>query len=60
MLSLFEVARAQRTAIVLGGKALHPDLRRQLRYSTYCDTFQHLADFASLLRDELTASPEPS
>jgi MerR family transcriptional regulator, light-induced transcriptional regulator len=55
MLSLFEVAHLHRTAVVLGGKALHPELRRQLRYSTYCDTFQHLADFASLLRDELMA-----
>lgn len=49
MQSLFNVAKSFDTAVVLGGRALHPELRRHLRYSTYCDTFQHLSDFATML-----------
>ena len=49
MLGLFETAQAHGTAVVLGGRALRGEVREQLRYSTYCDTFQHLSDFAQLL-----------
>ncbi|MCA9055592.1 MAG: DNA-binding protein, partial [Planctomycetaceae bacterium] len=42
-------ASDQGCAFVIGGRALQPDLRRQLTYGAYCDTFQHLYAFARTL-----------
>jgi MerR family transcriptional regulator, light-induced transcriptional regulator len=37
-------------AIVVGGYALREEIRRQLRYSAFCDSMQHLEQFARTLR----------
>jgi excisionase family DNA binding protein len=34
------------TAIVVGGRALHESLRREMKYAAFCDGMQHLAAFA--------------
>ena len=60
MLRLFDVARAHDTAVVVGGRVLNADLRRRLRYSTYCDTYQHLSDFASLLLKQISPTTDES
>lgn len=49
---LFEAASAQGTAVVLGGRALEPHVRKRLRYTMYCDAYQHLEDFSQLLLSE--------
>lgn len=46
---LFEIAQSHGTAIVLGGRALSLEIRRNIHYSSYCDTFKHLDDFTSTL-----------
>ena len=38
------------TAITVGGFALDEGLRQQMRYSAFCDTMQHLEEFANTLR----------
>ncbi len=53
---LFETAEAQKTALVLGGRALSQDIRRQIRYSCFCDTLEHLETFASTLNQRTSAS----
>ncbi len=40
------------TAITVGGFALDGVLRQQMRYSAFCDTMQHLEEFASTLRPQ--------
>ncbi|RMF38208.1 MAG: helix-turn-helix domain-containing protein [Planctomycetota bacterium] len=47
--ALFEEFSGQ-VAFVLGGRALHPGLRKRLHYSAFCDSMQHLEDFANTLR----------
>ncbi len=52
---LFETALKFNAALVLGGAALTEDVRRSIRYSSYCDTFTHLDSFArSLLLSQAT------
>jgi excisionase family DNA binding protein len=46
---LFEAASKTSTAVAVGGRALTPEIRTQLRYSAYCDTMQHLEGFARVL-----------
>ncbi|GIW98338.1 MAG: DNA-binding protein [Pirellulaceae bacterium] len=46
--ALFEEFSGQ-IAFVLGGRALHPGLRKRLHYSAFCDSMQHLEDFANTL-----------
>lgn len=46
---LYETASEQGTALVVGGAALTEDVRRRLRYSSFCDTFQQLDAFARTL-----------
>jgi methanogenic corrinoid protein MtbC1 len=46
---LFAVAQSSGTALALGGRSMSPELRQQLRYSVFCDTFQNLADFSRTL-----------
>ncbi len=43
---LFETAQSHGAALAVGGQALTGALRRQLRYSAYCENLQQLADFA--------------
>lgn len=42
-------AEEVRTAIVVGGVALRPEVRQQLRYAAYCDTMGQLEEFARLV-----------
>lgn len=44
--------------LVVGGRALTPELRQQMRYHAYCDNLRHLTDFVTTLRPhrELTAA----
>jgi len=42
-------AKALGAALVIGGRALVPSLRRQLRYSAFCDGMSQLASFADAL-----------
>ena len=44
-------------ALVIGGRALNESLRRELSYSSFCDTMQHLDQFARTLRNSLMSSP---
>ena len=34
-----------RVCVVVGGRALHEELRQQMKYGSYCDTLQHLEAF---------------
>ena len=47
---LFDAAQAAGAALVVGGQALTPDIRQMLRYTTFCDTMQHLEAFARTIR----------
>ena len=42
---LFEIGAEHATALAVGGRALHDKLRKRLRYSTFCDTLQHMEQF---------------
>lgn len=48
-LKLFEVTQEHGVALLVGGRALTPELRQQMPYSAYCDTFRHVTSFANLL-----------
>ncbi len=51
---LFDVAQSTGTALVVGGQALTPDIRQQVRYSQFSDTYAHLETFGkTLLEAEL-------
>ncbi|HSO36864.1 MAG TPA: B12-binding domain-containing protein, partial [Labilithrix sp.] len=43
-------AKAVGAATVVGGRGLVPALRRQLRYSAFCDGMSHVASFVDALR----------
>lgn len=43
---LHEAASTTNTAVVVGGRAVTPEIRTRLRYSAFCDTMQHLEEFA--------------
>jgi MerR family transcriptional regulator, light-induced transcriptional regulator len=45
-------------AIVVGGFAMSGVIRQQIRYSAFCDTMQHLEQFANTLRGVATRPPE--
>ncbi|WP_298866306.1 B12-binding domain-containing protein [uncultured Gimesia sp.] len=36
-------------AFVVGGRALHEDIRKQIQYATYCDNIRHVESFAQTL-----------
>lgn len=44
-------------AIVVGGFAMRGEIRQQIRYSAFCDTMQHLEQFAHTLRGAATRPP---
>lgn len=46
---LYQTAIEQGTALVLGGQALHGSLRKSIKYSSFCDTLQHLEQTAMTL-----------
>jgi excisionase family DNA binding protein len=43
------IAAGDRTAIVVGGRALVEPLRKQMRYAAFCDNLQHLESFLRTL-----------
>ena len=54
---LSEAADQHQVALVVGGQALTPEIRRQMRYSCFCDTFTHLDSFVKQLADSDPLSP---
>lgn len=46
---LHDVAVEAGAAVVVGGRALTPEIRQQMDYSAYCDTLRHLVTFAASL-----------
>lgn len=46
---LFQVAQDNAAALVVGGRALNETVRKQMKYSAFCDTMQHLETFAATL-----------
>lgn len=57
---LSAAASKNKTAIVVGGRALTPEIRMQLSYSAYCDTMRHLEEFGKTLRRQTDSSPKKS
>jgi methanogenic corrinoid protein MtbC1 len=58
-LSFYDVASATNTAVILGGRALGPQLRAQLLYASFGDRMGHLAEFARrVLNHNPPSSPE--
>lgn len=47
--SIHGAAEQHRVALVVGGRALTPDVRRDLRFSAYCDDMNRLVSFARTL-----------
>ena len=50
MNQLFDEATETGAALALGGVALTEDVRRRIRFTVYCDTYQHLEAFSKTLR----------
>jgi methanogenic corrinoid protein MtbC1 len=48
--ALYEAAAARGIPVVVGGRALTEEVRREIRYSAYCDTLAHLVSFAKTLQ----------
>ena len=46
---LYDWATPRGGALVVGGRALAENIRRQMRYSAYCDTLGHLSSFATTI-----------
>lgn len=55
---VYETALALNVAVVIGGRALQPDIRTRLRYTAYCDNFAHVISFASSCVLPSPTSPE--
>jgi len=63
---LSQACTASGTALIVGGRALTAELRQKMKYSSYCDTMQHLEAIARILphsprrgADGATNAPEP-
>ncbi len=55
---VYEAASLQGTPVVVGGRALDEGLRQRMRYTAFCDTLTHLAEFAATVgRLHRTESP---
>ena len=52
---LNEAATEVGAAIAVGGFAMQGIVRQQIRYSAFCDTMQHLEEFANTLRNVSTS-----
>lgn len=46
---LYKAASTKDIPVVVGGRALTPDLRKQMRYAAFCDNMAHLVDFGSTI-----------
>ena len=55
----YEAASQTGTAIIVGGRALDPDLRSKLVYASFGDRMAHLAEFARRLRPSTDPAPGP-
>lgn len=56
---LYETALRHDVAIAVGGRALTDEIRREMKYSAYCDQLSHLLAFANGLSGEkLPAKPD--
>lgn len=53
-----EQARQLGTAVLIGGRGLTEDIRKQLNFTSYCDRMRNLEEFAQTYR--LGASPSPT
>ncbi len=49
---LYEAAVENNAALVVGGQALTDGLRKQMKYSAFCDTMQHLETFADTIHQQ--------
>lgn len=47
--ALYDVATDAGVAVVVGGRALTPEIRAEMTYAAYCDHFRHLVSFAASL-----------
>jgi methanogenic corrinoid protein MtbC1 len=56
---LYEAAERMGVLVALGGRALHSDIRQQMKYSVFCDTLSHLSTFIKALPNEGSASFPP-
>lgn len=52
---MFDLAVEHGASLVLGGAALHNAIRLKLRYSAFCDNYQHLIAFAQTLNGSIRA-----
>lgn len=57
--SFHEVAAASRAAVILGGRALVPELRAELAFASYGDRMAHLSEFAKRLLGAADAAGSP-
>ncbi len=46
---IYATTQAQGVAMVVGGNALTPDIRKRIQYGAYCDSFSHVVSFAASL-----------
>lgn len=46
---IFDAAESVSVPVALGGRALTDSVRRQVRYTTFCDGMKHLVDFANVV-----------
>lgn len=58
MNTLFETTEANGTALVLGGRGLTPEIRRSIRYTSFCDTLEHIEAFISKLHQPVSPQTE--
>lgn len=54
---LYAAAKSQGTALLVGGRALTPELREQMQYTAYCDQLRHGASFAASIFPAKFAQP---
>ena len=57
--SFYEVAAANRAAVILGGRALGPELRAELVFASFGDRMAHLSEFAKRLLGAADAASSP-
>jgi excisionase family DNA binding protein len=57
--SFYEVAAANRAAVILGGRAIGPDLRAELVFASFGDRMAHLSEFAKRLLGAADAASSP-
>lgn len=57
--SFYEVAAANRAAVILGGRAFGPELRAELVFASFGDRMAHLSEFAKRLLGAADAASSP-